>query len=59
MKTYTWFKAVNPGTYDVLCSQYCGQEHSKMLATIYVVAPDVFKKWYNDEDVDIPGLTSE
>jgi cytochrome c oxidase subunit II len=59
MKTYTWFKAVNPGTYDVLCSQYCGQEHSKMLATIYVVAPDVFKKWYNDEDVDISGLTSE
>ncbi len=35
-----------------------GQEHSKMLATVYVVAPDVYQKWVNGEDVDIPGLTS-
>ena len=59
MKTYTWFKAQDLGTYDILCTQYCGQEHSKMLATVYVVAPDVFQKWYNGEEVDIPGLTSD
>jgi cytochrome c oxidase subunit 2 len=58
MKTYTWFKAADLGTFDIFCTQYCGTEHSKMLATVYVVAPDVFQKWYNGEDVDIPGLTS-
>ncbi len=58
MKNHLWFKAVSQGTADVLCTQYCGGEHSKMLATVYVVAPDVFEKWLAGEEVDIPGLTS-
>jgi len=58
MKNRLWFKAEGPGNADILCTQYCGGEHSKMLATVYVVAPDVFQKWLNGEDVDIPGLTS-
>jgi cytochrome c oxidase subunit 2 len=52
-----WFKPTALGTADILCSQYCGEEHSKMLATVYVVAPDVYQKWVNGEDVEIPGLT--
>jgi cytochrome c oxidase subunit 2 len=52
-----WFKAERGGTADILCTQYCGGEHSKMLATVYVVAPEVYQKWYNGEDVEIPGLT--
>ena len=59
MKTYTWFKAANLGSFDVFCSQYCGGEHSKMLSTVYVVAPDMFEKWKNGEDVDIPGMDTE
>ena len=58
MKNRLWFKAVSQGTADILCTQYCGREHSKMLATVYVVAPDVFEKWLAGEEVDIPGLTS-
>lgn len=58
MITRLWFRPSGPGTADVLCTQYCGQEHSKMLATVYVVAPDVYEKWLAGEDVDIPGLTS-
>ncbi len=53
-----WFNPPTQGTADILCTQYCGGEHSKMLATVYVVAPDVYEKWVNGEDVDIPGLTS-
>ena len=53
-----WFNPAAQGTADILCTQYCGGEHSKMLATVYVVAPDVYQKWVNGEDVDIPGLTS-
>ncbi len=59
MRNHLWFKAENLGNFDILCTQYCGTEHSKMLATVYVVAPDIFQKWYNGEEVDIPGLTSE
>jgi cytochrome c oxidase subunit II len=59
MKNHLWFRTENLGNFDILCTQYCGTEHSKMLATVYVVAPDIYQKWYNGEDVDIPGLTSE
>jgi cytochrome c oxidase subunit II len=57
MKNRLWFKAAAQGTADIFCTQYCGTEHSKMLATVYVVAPDVYEKWYRGEDVEIPGLT--
>jgi cytochrome c oxidase subunit II len=59
MTNHLWFRTENLGNFDILCTQYCGTEHSKMLATVYVVAPDIFQKWYNGEEVDIPGLTSE
>jgi cytochrome c oxidase subunit 2 len=59
MKTRLWFKAERLGTADILCSQYCGAEHSKMLATVYVVAPDLYEKWKNGEEVDLPGLDTE
>ncbi len=59
MKNHVWFKAANLGSADILCSQYCGGEHSKMLATIYVVPPGDFQKWLKGEEVEIPGLTSE
>ncbi|HET6451203.1 MAG TPA: cytochrome c oxidase subunit II [Spirochaetia bacterium] len=58
MTNHLWFRADTLGTADVLCTQYCGGEHSKMLATVYVVAPDIYQKWVDGEDVDIPGLTS-
>lgn len=40
-----WFKAVIPGTYDVYCTQYCGQGHSTMRAKVYVQPLDEYKKW--------------
>jgi cytochrome c oxidase subunit II len=57
MKNRLWFKAEREGTADILCTQYCGGEHSKMLATVFVVAPDLYEKWYRGEEVEIPGLT--
>jgi len=58
MKTHVWFTATNLGTVDILCTQYCGQEHSKMLSQVFVVPPADYDKWVKGEDVDIPGLTS-
>ena len=56
MHNKVWFKATELVTTDILCSQYCGQEHSKMLARLAVVPKDLFDKWYNGADVEIPGL---
>lgn len=58
MKTRAWFNATDLATLDILCTQYCGQEHSKMLSHVWVVPPADYEKWVNGEDVDIPGLTS-
>jgi cytochrome c oxidase subunit 2 len=59
MTTHAWFKASGAGTFDILCTQYCGLQHSKMLSQVFVVPPGDFDKWYAGEDVDIPGLTSQ
>ena len=59
MTTHAWFNAANLGTFDILCSQYCGLQHSKMLSQVFVVPPADFDKWYAGQDVDIPGLTSQ
>ena len=59
MTTHVWFKAASAGTFDILCTQYCGLQHSKMLSQVFVVPAADFDKWYAGEDVDIPGLTSQ
>jgi cytochrome c oxidase subunit 2 len=56
MRNKVWFKATDLGTSDILCSQYCGQQHSKMLAKLAVVPKELFDKWYAGEEVEIPGL---
>jgi len=41
--TYAWFEA-KPGTYTVLCTEYCGTSHSGMLATLEVVPKEEYEK---------------
>ena len=36
--TYVWFEAPREGTYQVLCTEYCGTAHSAMGARIHVVS---------------------
>jgi len=43
--TSVWFQADKPGTYDVLCTEYCGDEHSNMLATLEVHSPEDYEVW--------------
>jgi cytochrome c oxidase subunit II len=40
-----WFQADKPGMYDILCTQYCGDEHSNMLATLEVHSPADYEAW--------------
>jgi len=40
-----WVQATEVGTYDIFCTQYCGQGHSTMRAHVIVQTLDDFKKW--------------
>jgi cytochrome c oxidase subunit II len=46
--TTTWFKALEPGTYDLYCAEYCGTGHSDMLAKVIVHEPGQFEKWLQE-----------
>lgn len=40
-----WFQAGKPGTYDILCTQYCGDDHSNMLSTLEVHTRENYDAW--------------
>lgn len=44
-----WFEATKPGTYEVLCAEYCGLDHSMMRAQIVVHDPADFDAWLAHE----------
>lgn len=45
--TYTtmWFEAIEPGTYDVFCTQMCGVGHSSMAARVAALTAGDFDAW--------------
>ncbi|MBU8900447.1 cytochrome c oxidase subunit II [Corallococcus sp. H22C18031201] len=47
--TQAWFEATKPGTYQVLCTEYCGLSHSKMLAEVVVMAPEDYDTWIKEQ----------
>jgi cytochrome c oxidase subunit 2 len=49
MQTYLWFQATEPGTFDILCAQYCGLGHANMHTQLVVLKEDEFKKWYESK----------
>lgn len=40
--TTLWFTAIEEGVFPVFCTEYCGDEHSSMLAVVKVVAPEQY-----------------
>ncbi|MBN2295844.1 MAG: cytochrome c oxidase subunit II [Pirellulales bacterium] len=46
--TSTWFRADKVGTYNLLCTEYCGDEHSDMLATVEVHTREDYDAWLKD-----------
>lgn len=43
--TTLWFRATEPGEYDLECTEYCGAEHSDMLAKVIVHPAGEFEAW--------------
>ncbi len=53
LKTRVWFNATEPGGSYILCSQYCGLQHSAMIAKIYAVSPDQFDAWLQGKSIPL------
>ena len=46
--TSLWFQADRVGTYDLLCTQFCGDEHSNMLSSLVVQNRKDYDAWLKD-----------
>lgn len=44
-QTEAWFEATKTGTYHLLCSEYCGTDHSRMLGRVIVMEPQDYAQW--------------
>jgi len=52
--TITWFEAINPGEYDIYCTEYCGKGHSEMLGKVKVLSEEDYEVWLASAAVEIP-----
>ncbi|MGZ3770686.1 MAG: cytochrome c oxidase subunit II [Bdellovibrio sp.] len=47
--TSIWFTATKTGTFDILCTQYCGLNHSQMRATVEVLSPEDYQHYLKED----------
>ncbi len=57
--TSVWFNATTEGEKQVFCTEYCGTQHSGMLAKVMVLPEDEFQEWVesgggNFDDMPLP-----
>ncbi|WP_232822465.1 cytochrome c oxidase subunit II [Thermus sediminis] len=45
MITRIWFTPTRPGTFQVICAEYCGLGHARMLGEVLVVNPEELQAW--------------
>ncbi|MBC86886.1 MAG: cytochrome c oxidase subunit II [Bdellovibrionaceae bacterium] len=52
------FVADKEGEYQVFCTEYCGDQHSAMMAKVHVVPKQEFEEWLkvNDDALPLPEL---
>jgi cytochrome c oxidase subunit 2 len=43
--TTMWFQATKPGQYHLFCTEYCGNQHSGMIGTVYVLDAPGYEAW--------------
>jgi cytochrome c oxidase subunit 2 len=49
LPTYAWFFADRVGEYDIQCTEYCGVNHSAMVAKLKIVPQEEFDAWLAKE----------
>lgn len=53
MYSYLWFKPIKTGVYHTYCTEYCGKDHSAMLAKLEVVSEAEYDRWLNDNSEEL------
>lgn len=48
METYAWFEADRMGDFDILCTEYCGVDHSSMVAKLHIVPEEEYLQWLEE-----------
>lgn len=43
--TETWFEATKLGVFHLLCAEYCGTDHSRMVGRIVIMTPEDYARW--------------
>lgn len=43
--TTAWFKVMKPGTYEILCAEYCGTDHSTMRGEVVALPAEEYARW--------------
>lgn len=49
METHAWFQADRLGEFDILCTEYCGVDHSAMLAKLKIIPEEEYQAWLEEE----------
>ncbi|KQP67310.1 cytochrome B [Methylobacterium sp. Leaf112] len=44
-QTETWFQATKTGTFHLMCTEFCGTDHSRMLGRVIVMEPQDYAAW--------------
>lgn len=54
--TQVWFEAIQMGTFDLFCTEYCGKGHSQMIGKVKVVSDEEYQNWLAESAVgsDLP-----
>ena len=48
METFAWFMPEDEGEYDILCTEYCGVDHSYMVAKLNVVSQEEYEQFLEE-----------
>jgi cytochrome c oxidase subunit 2 len=43
--THLWFTADKTGTFELMCAEFCGSEHSRMTGRLVIMPPADYAKW--------------
>ncbi len=49
MYTSLWFKADKEGIFQMFCTEFCGDQHSAMLAKVHVVSKEKYEDWLRND----------
>jgi len=55
--TTVWFEATELGEKQIFCTEYCGDDHSFMLASVIVLEPAKFQEWLQSTEGPPAGVS--